>query len=319
MKMKPTYSQIKAARESIAPHVRQTPLEHSAILSKMTGAEVYLKLENYQLSGSFKIRGALSKLLSLSKAEKKAGIVTASSGNHGYAVAMGLKLLGIDGTIYLPENVSSPKLELIKSQGVEVVLHGNDTLDAEILARKEGESNSQVYISPYNDPQVIIGQGTIGLEIKEQLPDVQSVFIPIGGGGLASGIALALEKESCEIIGCQPANSAVMFHSVEKGHIITEDFVETISDGTAGGIEEGAITFPICKELIDEYVLVEEEEIFEAVKILIEKHFMWVEGAAGLSVASLIKHQDKYRGKKVVLIICGNKLKTSTFQNLLNP
>ena len=311
---------VEQADARISQIIRKTPLEFSSYLSELCQCNVYLKLENLQISGSFKARGAVNKILSLSDEQKIQGVVTASTGNHAAAVGLALQQSGAEGIIFMPENVSRMKVDNLKQyKGVTLKFVGQDSVDSETAAKQYGEEANVTFISPYNDPEVIGGQGTIGLEILEQLPETDAIFVPVGGGGLISGIAGYCKKVNSEIkiLGCQPENSAVMYHSIKAGKILEMESKPTIADGTAGGIEQDSITFDICKANVDRYCLVKESEIKRALYIMLEKHQMMVEGAAGLSIACLIKNKENYKGRNVVLIICGNKMSIDLLQDVL--
>lgn len=312
---------VEDAYQQIQDYIVKTPLEYSSILSEQTGASVYLKLESMQTTGSFKLRGALNKVKSLPKETLEKGVVTASTGNHAAAVAHALSVSQNRGTIWMPTTVSSAKKEYLESyQNIEIQLFGEDSVETELKALEEAKKQGKEYISPYNDIEIVAGQGTIGVELLSQLPELEAVFVPIGGGGLISGIAgyLKEKRESIEIIGCQPENSAVMYHSMLAGKVIEEESFPTLSEGTAGGVEENTITFDFCKKWVDSYQLVSEGEIKEALKLLIKEHYLIVEGAAALSVASLLKDKKKWQGKQVVLILCGRKLPFKTLQEIIN-
>jgi len=318
--MKNIANLVETAYHTIEKYIVNTPLEFSAALSELTGAEVYLKLESVQTTGSFKLRGALNKIMTLDKNTLAQGVVTASTGNHAAAVAHALQTVGGKGTIWMPKTVSEAKRKSLSFfKGVDVELFGNDSVEAELKALESAQKEGRMYISPYNDIDVVAGQGTIGVELLAQLPVLEAVFVPIGGGGLISGIGgyLKEKNEQIEIVGCQPENSAVMYHSIKAGKVVTEKSLPTLSDGTAGGIEEDTITFEFCKKWVNDYVLVEEEEIKAALKLLIKEHYLLVEGAAALSVASLLQTKEKWRGKKVVLILCGRKLPFKTLQEII--
>ena len=308
------------AEKSIRPYIRETPVEPSPFLSRLGNARVFLKLENFQTTGSFKLRGAMNKLLSLSKKEKETGVVTASSGNHGNAFAHGTKLLGIKGTIYLPHYTSSAKIEALRYYDVDLKFHGDDCLETEQCARRSAEKNSQIFISPYNDWKIIGGQATVAVELARQIERIDTILVPVGGGGLISGIAGYLKSldQNIEIIGCQPENSAVMYESIKAGKIVQMESSLTLSDGTAGGIEEGSITFDICKEGVDDFILVTEEEIKEGLKLSMEKHSMLVEGSAALSVASFIKAKERFKNRNVVLIVSGSRISLEKLREILN-
>ncbi len=311
--------EILQAEHRIRPYIRTTPLEYSLPLSKLTGSEVFLKLENLQYTGSFKVRGAMNALLSLSEEQRALGIVTASSGNHGIAVAFGLHTLNIPGIIFVPENTSPTKLEAIRRYGADLRFQGNDSVVTEEYARFYAEQHEMVYISPYNDPYVIGGQGTIGVELCQQSERIDAVLVALGGGGMISGIAeyVKMVFPQAEIFGCSPENSPVMAKSVQAGHILTMESLPTLSDGTAGGVEQEAITFPLCQQLVDDYILVTEEEIRQAMRLCIELHHMLIEGAAGVALAALLKSIQRFQGKNVVVVLCGANLSLQTLKMLL--
>ena len=307
------------AANRINPYIRETPLDYSPYFSDVTGANVYLKLENLQYTGSFKLRGAFNKLLSLTPEQRKLGGVAASSGNHGAAIAYAMNKLGVTGVIFVPEQASSTKVDAIKRAGGDVHFFGNDGLDTEMHAREYAEQNGMVYLSPYNDPDVIAGQGTCGVEIAKQLSDIDAVFIAVGGGGLISGVGTFLKSvhPALSVIACQPRASAVMAESVKAGKILDLPSAATLSDGTAGGIEAGAITFDICRDITDDYVLVSEEQIAEAMRALIDSHHMLPEGAAGVAIAGFLASADKYVGKNVVIIVCGGNISRETLKRVI--
>ena len=308
------------AEQRIRPYIRKTPVEFSSYLSQKGNFKVYLKLENIQVSGSFKFRGAINKLLSLSREDRDKGVVTASSGNHGCAFAHACHILGLKGTTYLPNYASPAKIEAIRQYDVDVQFYGDDCgQETEVHGRKIAEETGQIYISPYNEPKVIGGQGTIGIELEDQLDRIDAVFVCVGGGGLIGGIAGYLKSinTNIEIFGCQPANSAVMYESIKAGHIIEMASLPTLSDGSAGGIEPGAITFDICRDYVDDYILISEEEIKDAILFVLEKHHMIIEGAAAVAVASFLKRKHKLSGKHVVLVISGAKISLETLKKIL--
>lgn len=308
------------AESRIRGFIRETPLEYSPYLSRMCDCAAYLKLENLQLTGSFKLRGAANKILSLGKTKRKKGLITASSGNHGMAFAHLMKELRLKGTIFLPETASPTKIEALRMYGTEIVLFGDDCIKAEILARETADNKGITYVSPYNDPLIVAGQATIAIELTRQLDKMDAVLIPVGGGGLISGVGGYLKKSmnNIEIVGCQPQNSAVMYNSIKADKIVEMESFPTISDGTAGGIEPGAITLPLCQRYVDDFVLLPEEDIVDAIKLIIEKHFLLIEGAAALPVAALIKNKKVYRGKNVVLILSGAKISIAKLKEILN-
>jgi threonine dehydratase len=311
---------VDAAEGRIRPHVRETPLEPSPFLGELAGREVYLKMENLQHTGSFKVRGALNKLLSLSPGERGRGIVAASSGNHGAAVAFGARKLGLGCRVFVPEGASSTKVRAMERLGAEVRFHSTDTALAEARARQDAAERGAVYVSPYNDPDVIYGQGTISAEILRQLDKPDEVFVPVGGGGLVSGVAGYLKSlfgDGVRVVGCQPENSAVMAHSVEAGRILEMESAPTLSDGTAGGVESGAVTFELCRAFVDEWVLVSEEEISAAMRLVMETHHTMIEGAAATGVAALIKSTKRSPGNKAVVVLCGANIALDTLGKVL--
>lgn len=308
------------AAQRIHGYVRETPLEPSQFLSQLGDANVYLKLENWQYTGSFKLRGAMNKLLSLTADERMRGCVTASTGNHGAAVAYGLQQTsGIDGIIFVPENASPTKIAAIERLGAEVRYHGLDGVETEIFARKYADERSMTYISPYNDPQVIGGQGTIGVELAQQLNQVDVVFVALGGGGLISGIGGYLKSinPAITVIGCSPLNSPAMTKSVAANEILDIASEPTLSDGTAGGLEREAITFELCQALVDDYVLVSEDEIRDAMRSFIDAHHILIEGAAGVAIAGYLQRVDDLTGLNTVIVICGANISLDALRSIL--
>jgi threonine dehydratase len=311
--------EVLQAEHRIRPYIRETPLEYSFPLSKLTGSRVFLKLENLQYTGSFKVRGAMNALLSLTPEQRIKGVVTASSGNHGIAVAFGLHTLKIHGTIFVPEETSSVKVAAIRNYGADIRFWGTDSVVTEVYARSYAGQHDMVYISPYNDARVVGGQGTIGVELCRQVEHVDVVLAALGGGGMISGIAAYLKAvfAHAEVIGCSPEHSPVMAKSVQAGQILEMESLPTLSDGTAGGVEQDAITFPLCQQLIDDYILVSEEEIRQAMRVCIETHHMLIEGAAGVPLAALLKTPERFREKTVVVILCGANLSLETLKTIL--
>ncbi len=322
-------SEVLAAEERIRPYVRETPVELSPVLGELGGARVWLKLENLQATGSFKLRGATSKLLSLGALERARGVVAASSGNHGLGVAHALRAAGGRGVVFVPEGASPTKVEAIRAYGrsgapVEVREVRGDPVRAERAARRWAEERGLVYVSPYNDPAVVGGQGTVGVELARQLGRIDAVFVALGGGGLISGVAGYLRSlgdaflgRGLEVVACSPENSPVMHESVRAGRILELDSAPTLSDGTAGGVEEGAITFELCRRLVDRFVLVSEEEIAAAMRLVIGRHHTLIEGAAGAAVAGYLKAKERYRGRNVVIVLCGANVSLETLRRVL--
>ncbi len=308
------------ATARIAGLVRETPLDYSPAFSAETGAEVWFKLENLQHTGSFKLRGAANRLMTLTPGQRASGCVTASSGNHGAAVAYAMQKLDVNGVIFVPEQTSSTKVEAIRSYGGDVRFFGTDGLDTEIYAREYAGQNGMFYVSPYNDEEVIAGQGSCGVEIVAQLPDVDEVFIAIGGGGLISGVGSVLRRhrKDVHIVGCQPSASAVMTRSVAAGEILDLPSDPTLSDGTAGGIEPGAITFDLCREIVDDYVLVDEPEIAAAMRLYMDSQHQLIEGAAGVAIAAMLAKEADLQGRKVVILVCGANISRESLRAVIS-
>ncbi len=299
-----------AASKRIAGKVQRTELRYSEYFSQKLGARVFFKLENLQTTGSFKLRGATNKLMMLSDAERAKGCVAASSGNHGAAVACAMQTLDARGIIFVPEQTSDIKVAKIQSYGSEVRHFGTDGLDTEEYAREFARKEGMIYLSPYNDMDVVAGQGTCGVEILEQLPDIDAAFIAVGGGGLIGGVGSVLKTANAavRIYGCQPGASAVMARSVEAGEILELPSEQTLSDGTAGGIEAGAITFGLNQAVVDEFVVVDEEQIAAAMRLYMDAEGHNIEGAAGVAIAAMLARREDIIGKNVVTIICGGNI-----------
>jgi threonine dehydratase len=308
-----------AAEKRIRPHIRETFLEYSPYYSSLAGAEIYFKLENLQFTGSFKVRGAMNKVLSLTAAERKRGVVTASTGNHGAATAFSLAKLAADGIVFVPDSASAVKVQAIERLGAEVRYYGDDSAVTEAYARRYARDRGLTYIPPYNDPQVIGGQGTIAVELSRQLERVDAVFVSLGGGGLISGIAGYLKSihPDAAIIGCSPQNSQVMIQSVRAGEILDLPSLPTLSDGTAGGVEPGAITFDSCRDLVDAFEVVTEDEIRQSLKQFMQIHHMLIEGSAAVAIAACLKHGDRFAGKNVVVVLCGANISLETLKTVL--
>ena len=307
----------QTAYDNIKKYIIKTPLIHSNSLSSISDSNVFLKLENFQHTGSFKLRGAMNKILNLP--DKSISVVAASSGNHGAAVAYSLRNLKMKGLVYVPENAVPSKVKLIKKYGVEVRYSGNDSLIAESSAISYAEENNLSFVSPYNDIDVISGQGTIGVEMINQLKDLDVLFITVGGGGLISGVGGYLKSinSNIKIIGCSPENSPVMKISLNKGKIIEFDSLPTLSEGSAGGIEKDSITYNFCEEFIDNFYLVSEKEIIENIKFFIANEKLLIEGAAAVSVAAFLKNKKLFKGMNVGIVICGGNIGNDTLKSIL--
>ncbi|WP_414154401.1 threonine/serine dehydratase [Pseudomonas sp. BNK-43-a] len=306
---------IREAHEALRPQVAVTPLSHSPGLSRQSGCNVHLKFEHLQHTGSFKFRGASNKLRLLDPTQRQAGVITASSGNHGQGLALAGQLLGVPVTVYVSSSASPLKIRAMRGLGAEVIELDSDPLSVELEAARQAKLQGKPFVSPYNDAQIIAGQGTIGMELFEQAPDLDAVFVAVGGGGLISGIGAALRAlaPSVQVIGCWPANAPTLQRSLEEGRIIEMQELDTLSDGTAGGVEPGAITFPLCQQLLHRTVLVSEAEISAAMRD-VAAHDRWIiEGAAGVAVAGMQKLAGEFQGKKVAVVLCGRNIVLEKF------
>ncbi|MDJ0748827.1 MAG: threonine/serine dehydratase [Woeseiaceae bacterium] len=313
-----TAAAARAAANRIASFIEITPLFRSASFSDELDADIWFKLENRQTTGSFKLRGASNRLLTLSDAQRANGCVAASSGNHGAAVACASQQLGVDCVVFVPEQTSPAKIAKIHSFDGEVRFFGTDGLDTEERARAFATEHGKFYVSPYNDEQVVAGQGTCGIEIVEALPRLDAAFVAVGGGGLVGGIGSVLKEHDAAIrvYGCQPLASPVMARSIEAGEVVEMLSDVTLSDGTAGGIERGAVTFALNQAVVDEWIIVDEAAIAAAMRRYMDSEGDIIEGAAGVAVAGLLERRSEIAGKNVVVIICGGNVSEETLQEV---
>jgi threonine dehydratase len=312
-------SGVQLAHQRIAPHIRKTECRPAPALSNLVAGKVFLKLENTQDSGSFKLRGVLNKILTLSEKDSQSLLVTASTGNHGAAFAHALKLFGLRGTLFMAKTAAAVKIDNVRASGIPVELIGNDPVEAEDHAAAFARQHGHVWISPYNDLEVVHGQGTVGVELAEQLETIDVVVVPVGGGGLIGGVAGFLKsvRPSIEVIGCQPVNSCVMYESVMAGQILDIESLPTISDATAGGIEKGAITLDLCQRFVDDFVLLEEDEIVAAMRFLHNKEDLTIEGGASMPAAAVLKHPTRFAGRRIALIVSGGRVDEATMARVL--
>lgn len=308
---------IEEARERIRGDILLTPCRHSGALSKLTGCEVYLKLENLQATGSFKERGALNRLLLLSPEERARGVTSASAGNHAQGVAYHAGRLGIPATIFMPEGTPLIKVTSTRNYGAHVVLHGANYDEAYEEARRIQEREGTVFVHPFDDDAVIAGQGTLGLEILEQLPDVELVYAAVGGGGLIGGLALALKqrKPAVRIVGVEPQAIASMQASLQAGHRVTLEAASTIADGIACRTI-GEKTFPLAQRYVDEVVTVDEEEISSAILLLLEREKTVAEGAGAAPLAALLRKAPG-KGTRVVLVLSGGNIDVNLIARII--
>ena len=309
---------VVAASERLAPFGLTTPLSPARCLVP----HAHFKCENLQRTGSFKIRGALNKLLLLSSEQRERGVVTSSTGNHGLAVAEALRLTSGRGTVVVSASASPYKIERLTKAGLEVVVSNGDPMAAELEARALGDREGRVYISPYNDPDVMAGQGSMAVEILEQRPDIEAVFVAVGGGGMIAGIASYLKavRPDVLVVGCWPERAKAMYESVRAGRLIEVPDEPTLSDATAGNIEPGAITFPYCRDLIDELVLVSEADIAQAMRDAMLTDHLVIEGAGGVAVAgwrTFTAGRPRLADRESVVILCGGNVSAGTLSGVL--
>ena len=309
--------EVYEARRRVQGWARRTPMERSAPLGGLCGGEVWLKLENYQVTGSFKIRGAANKLLSLSDDQRRRGVVTASSGNHAQGVGYAAREMGVRATVVVPENTPSVKIDAIRGYGVDLIVEGREYMDSERLARRMERERGMTFVSAYNDLDIIKGQATVGLEMVEDNPELEVVLVPVGGGGLASGVASVFKQATgAEVIGVQTAASPVMYECVKRGFIHEVPLGDTYAEGLHGGIEEGSATFDMCSSLIDKWIIVEEEAVLEAIRFMLHRQHMVVEGAAAVGPAALMTRPELFKGRKVGVVISGGNLSEETLRKV---
>ncbi len=297
--------------------ILKTPLQYSAKLSKISGAKVFLKMEHLQYTGSFKIRGVIGKIKSLEKNDFQKVFVAASSGNHAVAFAYASEKFGFEGVLFMPKNVNNVKKDTLKTSKIKKYLYGKNNMEAEAKATAYAKENGSVLIHPYNDPEIIKGQGTIGIEILEQFPEVDTVLAPVGGGGLISGLCSSFNDDKVNIIACQPVNAPEMYESVKCGKIVPPSKLFTIADATAGGIEADSLTFEICKNQLDDFELVNENEIKKAIAFIFNHHKTIIEPGAALPVAALL-NTKRYKGKNVVLVLTGKRIEPHLLTKIIN-
>ncbi|MFB6252607.1 MAG: threonine ammonia-lyase [Halobellus sp.] len=310
---------VEAAHDRIADVVRHTPLEYSYAFSEMTGADVHLKLETFQRTGAFKIRGATNRIATLSESERDAGVVTASAGNHAQGVALAATRAGTDSKIVMPEHAPISKVEATERYGGQTVLHGADYDDAQSKAHEIEQAEGRTYVHAFDDERVMAGQGTIGLEIVEDCPDVETVLVPVGGGGLISGIATAMKARNRDVrvIGVQAEGAASLPQSLTAGEIRELDSVNTIADGIATR-KVGETPFEVIREHVDEVVTVPDEEIAVALTYLLERSKTLVEGAGAVPMAALLFGRFDYDdGETIVPALCGGNIDTNQLTTVL--
>ena len=311
-----TLKEVKEARGVLSGVIRNTSLVYSPAFSKATGNQIYIKPENMQVTGAYKIRGAYYKISTLSDEEKARGLVTASAGNHAQGVAYAAQAAGVSATIVMPTTTPLVKVNNTKDYGAKVVLHGETFDDAAELAAKLSEEEGLTYVHPFNDPAIATGQGTISYEIFQDLPDVDVILVPIGGGGLATGVSTLakLLNPNVTVIGVEPSGAASMKASLDAGHVVTLDRVETIADGVAVKTPGDQI-FPYIQKNIDDIITIPDDELVDAFLDMMEKHKMIVENAGLLPIAAL--SHLKCRGKNVVPVLSGGNMDVITVASLV--
>ncbi|HIH88678.1 TPA: threonine/serine dehydratase [Candidatus Bathyarchaeota archaeon] len=312
-----TIGDVYTARRRMGRWVRRTPFEHSPLLSALTGGEVWLKYENRQLTGSFKIRGASNRIALLSEDERRRGVVAASSGNHAQGVAYAARELGVKAAIVVPCNTPNVKRDAIRALGADLTVHGDEYMEAERLAQKMSAERGMSFLSPYNDADLIAGQGTVGLEIVEDGPELDAVLVPVSGGGLISGVATVVKGVSkAKVIGIQTEASPVMHASIKAGKIIDIPMFDTVAEGLHGGIEQGSVTFPICQRLVDDWIDVKEATIVEALRLMLLRHHEVIEGSGAVGVAALMEDPKHFEGKHVGVVISGGNIDEELLRRL---
>ena len=310
---------VAAAYGRIRPFVCETPVEESQALADGGTASLFLKLEHLQHTGSFKFRGACNKIALLTPSQAAAGVVAASNGNHGLGVAAAARARGIAAEVYVSAQVSPAKAQRIAAHGAAIRHAGSDPLAAELAARHAADTSGRVFISPYNDLDVVAGQGTIAVELHQQVPQLDAVFVAVGGGGLIGGIGSYLKSvsPSTEIVGCWPETSPVLYECLRAGRVIDVAELPTLSESTAGGLEPGSVTLPLCQNIIDRGVLVPEAEIRAAMRLVLETEHWLIEGAAAVAVAAFRRDLRRWDGKRVAIVLCGRNVSPEVLAHVL--
>ena len=314
---KTTIADVYRANKNLSGVVKKTKLIASEFFSEISGNEIFIKPENMQHTGAFKLRGAYNKISQLTAEEKNKGVITSSAGNHAQGVAFAAQKLGVKAVICMPATTPILKVEATKNFGAEVILHGDGFDDAYKHSLELQKKFGYIYVHPFNDREVILGQGTTALEIINELKDVDAILVPIGGGGFASGVSLAtkLVSPQVKVIGVEPENAACMKAALDANKIISLKSADTVADGCAVKTA-GNLTFEFCKKYLDEIITVNEMEIMSALLSLIEKHKLIAEGAGVLSLAALSKLN--FKNKKVVAIVSGGNIDISTLSGLID-
>ena len=307
---------IKEAHKNLSGLVEKTPLIRSYALSNLRNNNTYLKLESLQETGSFKLRGSTNKLLNLSKKDRERGVVAISTGNHGKGVAYAANKLGIKATIFMSKLVPKDRLEAIKKLGATVKIIGNTSDEAEVEAKNYVNKTQKIMVHPFDDPHVIAGQGTIGIEMLEQFPDLDTVVVPTSGGGLIGGIAIAIKyyKPKTKVIAVSMKNGASMYQSLKKGYPIDVIERKTLADSLGGSIGlNNKYTFNILQNYIDDFVIINEKQIASGIKYNFQEHKLVTEGAAATGIVLIRDKLSKYLGKNIICLVCGGNINSQTF------
>lgn len=313
-----TLKMIQEAKEGLKEIARKTDLSFSRTFSEISGMNVYLKPENRQKTGAFKVRGAFNKIANLTEEEKSKGVIASSAGNHAQGVALAASTYGIKATICMPETAPAAKVSATRGYGADIIQHGVVYDDCYAKAVEVQKETGATFVHPFNDPYVIAGQGTVGLEILEDLPNVDAIVVPIGGGGVISGIAVAAKsiKPEVKIIGVQAEVIASTKASFEAGHIVTVPGVKSLADGISVATP-GALTFEIMKEYVDEVVTVSEEEIEDAIFMLAQRSKLVVEGAGATTIAAVMNKKINMPGKNIVTVLTGGNIDVAVLANII--
>ena len=309
---------VLAARERLGDAVYYSPCPHSIMLSALTGQQVYLKLENLQMTGSFKERGALNRIAKLTPVQAARGVIAASAGNHAQGVAYHATKRGIRAVIVMPLTTPLVKVTATRDFGAEVVLHGASYDEAHVEALRLCAEQGMTFIHPFDDPDVMAGQGTIGLELLEQVPQLEAVVVPIGGGGLIGGIACAIKESRPEIriVGVETSRLPSMQAAVEAHHPVTIDAATTIADGIAVR-RAGDLTLPLVERYVDEIVLVDEDEIASAILMLLEREKTLAEGAGAAALAALLQHRTSLQGAHTAVLVCVGNIDVTLLSRII--
>jgi threonine dehydratase len=315
---RPKYTDVLKAKKRIAPYLNKTPLLEYPGLSKVLGFKAYVKHENMQPTGAFKIRGGINFISQLETGEGEKGVITASSGNHGQSIALASQMFGVKATICVPSNVNPDKEEAIRSFGAEIVAEGRDFDDARLNAERIAREKGLRYVHSVNEPHLIAGVGTVALEILEDLPDVDAIIVPVGGGSQVAGVSLVMKTATpdVEIIAVQAEKAPSVYLSWKSGNLESTETADTMADGLATR-QAFELALGILRDNIDDFILVSEDEIKDAIRLYVEKAHVIAEGAGAAPLAAAYKIRDRLKGKKVVLVLSGGNLTAETLKGIL--